>query len=181
MRTELKSSLRGSSCSSKRRSRCLAWPRFWVVRSRFWHTTSRGMDVEVQLLAVAEWAGVLVSRRSSTSASSLGRLRRGRTQRSVAGSASRRRAEIMSGGPSAVARPFAGAGGPCAFTTAQPQTRGGDLRDGPASRDRRNGGSRACGPPVRLRWAWLPVRARSGMRARRLGRGRGGRVSGGRA
>ena len=23
------------------------------------------------------------------------------------------------------------------------------------ARDRRNGGSRACGPPVRLRWAWL--------------------------
>jgi hypothetical protein len=44
-----------------------------------WHTTSRGTEVDVQLLAVAEWAGVLVSRRSSTSASSLGRLRRGRT------------------------------------------------------------------------------------------------------
>jgi hypothetical protein len=47
------------------------------------------------------------------------------------------------------------------------------------ARDRRNGGSHACGPPVRLRWAWLPVRARSGMRTRQLGRGRGGRVSGG--
>ena len=42
------------------------------------------------------------------------------------------RAEIMSGGPSAVLRPFAGAGRPCAFTTAPPETRGGDLRDGPA-------------------------------------------------
>src|SRR5450755_590666 len=42
------------------------------------------------------------------------------------------RAEIMSGGPSAVLRPFAGADHPCAFTTAPPETRGGDLRDGPA-------------------------------------------------
>jgi hypothetical protein len=36
------------------------------------------------------------------------------------------RAEIMSGGRSAVLRPFAGAGRPCAFTTAPPETRGGD-------------------------------------------------------
>jgi hypothetical protein len=41
-------------------------------------------------------------------------------------------AEIMSGGPSAALRPFAGAGRPYAFTTAPPETRGGDLRDGPA-------------------------------------------------
>ena len=60
-------------------------------------------------------------------------------------------AKVMSGGTSAVLRPFAGAGRPCAFTTAPPETRGGDsevvLRGG----IRRNGGSRACGPPVRHR------------------------------
>src|ERR1700761_9436355 len=49
-----------------------------------------------------------------------------------AGGEGKARAEIMSGGPSAVLRPFAGAGRPCAFTTAPPETRGGDLGDGPA-------------------------------------------------
>jgi hypothetical protein len=33
---------------------------------------------------------------------------------------------------SAALRPFAGAGRPCAFTTALPEPRGRDLRDGPA-------------------------------------------------
>ena len=91
------------------------------------------------------------------------------------------RVEIMSGGPSAVLRPFSGAGRPCAFTTAPPETREDDsemvLRRGID----RTAAVAVAGPPVRLRWAWLTLRTRSGMRARRLGRGRGGRVSGGRA
>jgi hypothetical protein len=60
-----------------------------------------------------------------------------------------------------------------AFTTAPPERRGGELemvlRAG--SKERRQARLRTC---IGLRWAWLPVRGRSGMRARRFGRGRGG-------